>query len=502
MPGASLLPARADVVIAGGGHNGLVAAAYLARAGRQVLLLGRGAMLGGAAVSSSPWPGVDVQLSRYSYLVSLLPRKIVADLGLAIPLVRRRVPAYTPVGDAGVWGVPTSPFSRAVARMAPRLFASLTQPLRSAAQLRALVGDDATWDALVERPLGEALRAAHPGDDVGLGIVSTDALIGTFTSIDDPSRLANRCFLYHVTGGGTGDWNVPIGGMGALTSALARAAAAAGADLRTRSTVTAIDAHDDGVQLCVVHAGQEHELHADLLLANLAPAVLDDLRGRRPGGDEKPEGSQLKVNLLLHRLPRLRDPRIDPADAFAGTFHVNESATQLQAAYDQASAATMPDVVPCEIYCHTLTDPSILGPGLRAAGAHTLTCFALHLPARLFRRDPAGARDAALAATIASIDSVLAEPLMDCVALDPEGRPCVEARSPVDLEADLALPGGHIFHRDLQWPFAENVGEVGTWGVETDHPRVLLCGAGARRGGGVSGIAGHNAAMAVTSSGP
>jgi phytoene dehydrogenase-like protein len=73
----------------------------------------------------------------------------------------------------------------------------------------------------------------------------------------------------------------------------------------------------------------------------------------------------------------------------------------------------------------------------------------------------------------------------------------VEARSPIDLEADLGLPGGHIFHRDLQWPFAETEGEIGTWGVQTDHPRILLCGAGARRGGGVSGIPGHNAAMAV-----
>ncbi len=490
-------PTQADVVIAGGGHNGLVAAAYLARAGASVVLLERNAVLGGAAVSSSPWPGVDVRLSRYSYLVSLFPRRIADDLGLRLVLVRRRVPAYTPVGDGGVLGVPGSSFARAVARMAPALFDSLTQPLRAEADLRAAAGDDETWDALVRRPLGEALAAAHPGDDVGLGIVATDALIGTFTSLDDPSRLANRCFLYHVIGGGTGDWDVPVGGMGAVTTALAQAASRAGARLHTGTQVTGVLPDDDGVTVTAVDAdGTTHQLRAQHLLANLAPRVLDVLCGRVPQGPE-PEGSQLKVNLLLTRLPRLKDAAIDAADAFAGTFHVNESATQLQRAYEQAAAGAIPDVVPCEVYCHSLSDPSILGPALRASGAHTLTCFALHLPARLFAQDPEGARARALDATLRSLDSVLAEPIMDCVARTPDGAPCVEARSPVDLQADLGLPGGHIFHRDLQWPFAESADEVGTWGVETDHPRVLLCGAGARRGGGVSGIPGHNAAKAV-----
>ena len=80
---------------------------------------------------------------------------------------------------------------------------------------------------------------------------------------------------------------------------------------------------------------------------------------------------------------------------------------------------------------------------------------------------------------------------------DRDGQPCVEVQSPLDLEEELRMPGGHIFHRDLAWPFAEDAGEVGRWGVETESPSVLLCGAGARRGGGVSGIPGRNAAMAA-----
>jgi len=80
---------------------------------------------------------------------------------------------------------------------------------------------------------------------------------------------------------------------------------------------------------------------------------------------------------------------------------------------------------------------------------------------------------------------------------DGKGELCLEARTPLDLEADLGLPGGNIFHRSLQWPWAQSAAEVGTWGVETSHERLLVCGAGARRGGGVSGIPGHNAARRV-----
>jgi phytoene dehydrogenase-like protein len=219
--------------------------------------------------------------------------------------------------------------------------------------------------------------------------------------------------------------------------------------------------------------------------------------GAARGGAGAPEGAQLKVNMVLARLPRLRDPAVDPRDAFAGTLHVNESYSQLERAYAEAAGGAIPSLPPCEIYCHSLTDPSILGPDLRATGAQTLTLFGLHMPARLFRADPAAAKRDAVAATLRSLDHVLAEPIEDCLLHDADGAPCLEARTPLELEAELALPAGNIFHRDLAWPFAESAAEVGRWGVETAHPRILLCGAGARRGGGVSGVPGHNAAMAV-----
>jgi phytoene dehydrogenase-like protein len=221
------------------------------------------------------------------------------------------------------------------------------------------------------------------------------------------------------------------------------------------------------------------------VLSGVAPAVLDRLRGNT---SPSPAGAQLKVNVLLRELPRLRSG-VDPRQAFAGTFHLDESYVELEDAYRVSAAGSVPDPLPGEMYCHTLTDDSIVDSGL-----HTLTLFGLHLPAPLFAADNAGLRDSLVARYIAAIDRHLEDPIESCVATDAEGRPCIEARTPLDLEAELAMPGGHIFHGDLGWPYR---GETGPWGVSTDVANVFLCGSGAQRGGGVSGIGGHNAAMAV-----
>ncbi|GAA3466729.1 phytoene desaturase family protein [Nonomuraea roseola] len=489
-----------DVVIAGAGHNGLVAAAYLARAGRRVLVLERQDHVGGLAISTRAFPGVDARLSRYSYLVSLLPTKVVKDLRLRLQLRGRRYASYTPVGNGGllvdnadeertkasfakVTGGESDylawrEFYGMTARLAERVAPTLLEPLRPAWELRELVEDEVAWRDLFERPIGQTVDERF-ADDTVRGVVLTDALIGTFA---DPSEdlLANRCFLYHVIGDGTGDWNVPVGGMGAVTQALESAAREAGAEIRTGAEIVGIDPSGE---VTFRDAGGEHAVNGLHVLVNLPPAVLDRLMGREPA---TPEGAQLKVNMVLSRLPRLKDTSVDPREAFSGTFHINEGRDQLARAYEQAAGGEVPDVPPAEVYCHSLTDPSILGPGLKA---ETMTLFGLHMPARLFPKY----RDEAVAATLRSINSVLAEPLEDCLLLAPDGTPCIEAKTPFDLEREAGLPGGHIFHQDLSWPY----GEAGRWGVETEHPRILLCGAGARRGGGVSGIPGHNAAMAL-----
>jgi phytoene dehydrogenase-like protein len=512
---------RYDLVVVGGGHNALVAAAYLGQAGLSVAVLERADHLGGAAVSGRVFPGVDARLSRYSYLVSLLPDRIVADLGLAVTLASRPVASFTPVrrGPAHLGllverepGPVTAESFRDVtgsdeehaawcrfyddaARLARAVAPTLLEPLATAEEMRGRVGGD-LWDRFVARPIGDTIEASFR-DDTVRGVVLTDALIGTFASAHDATLRQNRCFLYHVVGNGTGEWRVPVGGMGAVTAALERAARAAGAHLVTGAEVVAVAADGRVAEVTARHRGAERTVAAGHVLAGVAPAVLDRLRGREPAG--RPEGAQVKINMVLDRLPRLRSGH-DPAVAFAGTLHVDEGYWALESGYAAAAAGSLPDPLPGEFYCHTLTDPSILPPELAARGVHTLTLFGLHAPARLFAGDGHAVLDDAVRRHLAGLDAHLDEPIADCLARDADGRPCLEAVGPLDLEASLGLPGGHIFHADLAWPWAGDDGrdaEPGGWGVETDVANLLVCGAGARRGGGVSGIGGHNAAMAV-----
>ncbi|MGW1429244.1 phytoene desaturase family protein [Streptomyces sp. NPDC002431] len=508
-------PDSYDAVIVGGGHNGLVAAAYLARAGQSVLVLERLATTGGAAVSTRPFAGTDARLSRYSYLVSLLPSKIVRDLGLDFAVRKRTVSSYTPTVRGGratgllvgagrtresfaaltgsdreytAW----QRFYGMTRQVAERVFPTLTEPLPDRAALRDRIGDPEAWRTLFEEPLGVAVERNFT-DDLVRGVVLTDALIGTFADAHDPSLIQNRCFLYHVIGGSTGDWDVPVGGMGALTDALARAAREAGAEIRVRHEAVRIETDGRRAEITVRSAGGEQVVAARTVLVNASPQALAGLLGEEPPAPA--EGAQLKVNMLLTRLPRLKDRSVDPREAFAGTFHIAEGYGQLADAYRDAAAGRLPAAPPSEIYCHSLTDPSILGPDLAARGYQTLTLFGLHTPARLFAADNAATRAELLAATLAQLDAHLDEPVTDCLARDTNGEPCIEAKTPLDLERELRLPGGHIFHRDLAFPYA--TGSTGRWGVETPHANVLLCGAGAVRGGGVSGVPGHNAAMAA-----
>ena len=358
-------------------------------------------------------------------------------------------------------------------------------------------GADSAWGEIVDAPIAEAIEAAVQHDLVR-GVVATDALIGTFAALDDPGLEQNRCLLYHVIGGGTGDWDVPIGGMGRVSGGLADAARAAGARIRTGATVTAVTPDGD---VAWIEGETEYRDGFDLVLSGVAPAVLAGLLGEDA---DRPRGAQVKVNMVLSRLPRLRGG-VSPEAAFGGTFHVQETWTQLDAAHRAAVAGGIPDPLPCEIYCHTLSDPSILGPDLAASGAHTLTVFGLQTPdailgdARSGTAEHDALRDRLQHAVLRSLDGVLAEPIAPLLLPDAHGRPCIETKTTRDIEDALAMPGGNIFHGDLSWPWLDEApaSAAEAWGVETAHDRILMAGSGARRGGAVSGVGGHNAAHAA-----
>jgi phytoene dehydrogenase-like protein len=495
-----------DVAVIGGGHNGLIAATYLAKAGKSVVILEANAEVGGATTSVRAFPGYDAMVSRYSYLISLLPDQIIKDLNLDFECISRTVSSYTPYSrngeDSGLyvarlWDQETEDsfnqldstgnewaawqeFYNQISEFAEKIAPSMLKPLKSRSELKADIGMPEVWDYLIEHPIGEIIKARFK-DDLIRGVILTDALIGTFSSAFD--LQANICFLYHLIGNGTGEWKVPRGGMGALVKELVRVATQADVEIKLNSRVISVTTSQEKATLELEDGST---ITSKYVLSNAAPQTLARLRGTPP--PISLDGSQMKINILLKSLPRLKSG-IDPRLAFAGTFHAHESFSELEATLHASTDGKMPSKLPIEMYCHTLTDPSILSPELQAQGYHTLTLFGIHTPAALFDADNESAKTAALKAAMDSLNEYLVEPIETVIA-------AIEVKTPLDIESEVGLPRGNIFHRDLSFPFREDNQEI-RWGVETDDPRIFICGAGAMRGGGVSGIPGHNAAMAV-----
>ncbi len=513
-----------DVVIIGGGHNGLVSAAYLAKAGLSVLVLERQPQTGGAVQTVQAFKGVDAKLSRYSYLLSLFPRQISTDLGLNFESRRRSVASFTPAVRNGQHmallisnvdeGSTVESFRKLTGNnseylayqrfnhlmevFAQKVWPTLLSPLQSRSEMQSQFKDaDAqeSWKMLIEEPLGIGLeRILH--DDRIRGLAFTNAKIGVLTHPHDPSLLQNRTYLYHIIGQGTGEWQVVIGGMGSISFALEKAALAAGVHIETSATVDQVYIGAES-SVTYIQNDQTHTVQAKYVLSNVAPSVLSKLLVNSPIPSQVDEGAVFKVNMVLKKLPRLKAQGYTPEQAFNGTFHMDEGYEAMKTSYQQATQGLIPDQPPGEMYCQTMTDPSTLSPELRAAGYQTITLFGLDMRAKIFEADNAGTREKVLRSYMKAIDSYLEDDLEDCLALDADGKPCIEAKSPLDLDAELGLPQGNIFHNNLTWPFTDDTAQVGTWGVETVYPNLFICGSGAVRGGCVSGVPGHNAAMKV-----
>jgi phytoene dehydrogenase-like protein len=300
-----------------------------------------------------------------------------------------------------------------------------------------------------------------------------------------------------LIGNKTGEWKVPVGGMGAVARELEQAARSAGAEFLTNVDLLDVDLGQKAKSVAFRADGKKQTVESRFLLANFGRNVLSKYSGKAYRPETVDEGSVFKMNMLLRRLPKLKAKKYSPAEAWCGTFHSDEGYQQMNASYEQAAKGLLPDRTPCEVYCHTLTDDSILSPELREQGFHTITLFGLDAPYSLFSKNNEKMRKQAEKKFLASMNQWLEEPLEDCLAVARDGSPCIESKSPVDIENSLGMYHGNIFQDSPTWPFATKKEQVGTWGVETEWGNVFLCGSSALRGGAVSGIPGHNAARKV-----
>jgi phytoene dehydrogenase-like protein len=513
-----------DAVVVGSGHNGLVAAAYLARAGWSVLVLERNPTFGGATASQRVFPSYDAMLSRYSYLVSLFPEQITRELGLNFQTRRRRTASFTPYQDAQgqpqgliLSNVDPSRSRESMHQMtgtstawdryqqllelestiAKLIWPTMLEPLRSRAwfesQLRSSLEKEA-WESFIERPLGQVIER-YADHDALRGLLLTDGKIGVFTHAHDESLLQNRCFLYHIIGNETGEWKVPVGGMKSLVDALINCCLAHGVEFRAEAAARHLELGPHRHRITYGHGETERAVDARYVLLNAGPRTAASLLGEPWQPDPEDEGSVIKMNFLMKRLPKLKAAHLTSAEAFAGSFHIDEGYAQMQASWAAARDGQIPQPAPGELYCHTLTDDSILAPELRRQGFHTLTLFGLDMPWRLFTQHHESQKAEVARRYLEGLDRLCDESFADCIARDGEGQLCMEIKTPHDLRQELDLDQGNIFHNAPSWFFAKDENAVGTWGVETNFPRVIRAGSSAIRGGAVSGIPGRNAAM-------
>ena len=521
---------RVDAIVVGAGHNGLIAAAYLARAGLRTLVLERRGCLGGACVTEELWPGYRV--SRAAYVAGLLRPAVVRELDLTargLRLLRRDPSSFTPLADGRGLLLGADPalcareigrFSARDARRYPDYERMLDRAARAfeplldrpppdpgrprASDLAALAG--LAWRAVGLRrelaPIARLLLA--PARDTLASwfeseplraTLATDALIGAWAG---PSTPGTGYVLFHhvmgETGGARGVWAYVAGGMGALAESIASAARSAGAEILTEAPVAAIDvsggratgiALADGrrfeAPLVVSCADPRHTLLELVGAAALPPGLEADLRTldfRSP---------VVKLNLALDRLPRFRGAGGDrPGPEHAGTIHVGAADLDaLERSFAEAASGRLPSRPMIE-----LTIPSALDPSLAPPGRHVASLFVQHVPpdwdAGRWKLERDGFADRILA-------------LVDEVA--PGFSASVLHRdvlAPPDLEAVFGLAGGNIFHGAMTLDRLYFLRPLpGMARYRTPIEGLWLCGAGTHPGGGVMGACGRNAAREI-----
>jgi phytoene dehydrogenase-like protein len=516
-----------DVIIVGGGHNGLACAAYLARAGSDVLVLERRGILGGAAVTEEAWPGYKV--SSASYVVSLMPPRIVTELELARFGYRVSLldPDYwVPSSDGralALWGdirrtrEEIARFSKRDAEAYPEFgcyferVGSLLKDLMFVVPPNLSLRDLPGWLGLARRlrhwtsrDVAEAVRLFTISgadfldewfeDERVKGALATQTIIGAWCGPMSPGSA--YVLMHHWIGevdGHAGAWGWVHGGMGAVSQALAASARAAGATIREASPVRRIvvgAGRADGVELedgtllrarQVVSSAHPKTTYLDLVGSGQLPAeVVSDVRRYRS------RSGSVKVNLALAELPRPTPWKGEvPGAPHRGVLAISPSIAYLERAWDDAKYGRASEHPYIEVVFPTVFEPHLAPPG-----RHLALCFTQYGPYTLAEgsweteREVYGKR----------VVRLLSE---HCPNLEAAVEH-MEVLAPPDLEARYGLRGGNIFHGDMSLDQLFSFRPIPGYGdYRTPIAGLYLCGAGTHPGGGVTGVPGRNCAEVV-----
>jgi phytoene dehydrogenase-like protein len=521
----SRLP-RYDAVVVGAGHNGLVCAAYLARAGLRVLVLERRHVVGGVTVTEEVFPGF--RFSEASYVVSLLRPEIVRELHLArhgfavLPLDG----TFTPLHGDHLWRVndhgrtmrELRRWSRTDAEAYEEYAQLMVDMARFVKPVLSLVPPDPgrldprEWLPLVG--LARAFRALprdHQATFVQLMTMSTvdflsqwfetdpliatmaaSGIIGTFQGI----RSAGTAYvlLHHYMGEIDGvfrAWGIPRGGTGGVSEAIASAARSFGAEIRVDAPVERILVRDGRADGVVLESGEE--IAADIVLSGvdvrrtlldmLEPGTLDPTV-EEAVGRFKFRGSSGKVNLALDGLPEFSSLP-GPGEHLRGAISISPSIDWMERAYDDGKYGRFSRRPYIDVVIPTLVDPSMAPPG-----KHVMSCFVQWAPYHLedgARWDDATSRD---------FGDTVVETLAEFAPNLPQLVLHRQVLTPLDLEREFGLTEGNIFHGELsleQLFWARPAPGMARY--RTPVRNLWLCGSSAHPGGGIMGAPGRNAAL-------